>query len=166
MVHFPGIVIRQPQAHDIVDDPIQVSGISTAFEGTIQVRVRDRDGVKISQQFFTVPGGFLLGNFQLTMLINTIPKTTSGTLEVFEMSQADDVGEINKVVIPIVFGRALVDPYNGFSQYQVKRGDTLSSIAKQFYDSSSLYPRIFEANRDLLSSPEKISPGQTLRIPM
>ncbi|MBC7516028.1 MAG: LysM peptidoglycan-binding domain-containing protein [Alkalinema sp. FL-bin-369] len=98
------------------------------------------------------------------MLINSIPKTTLGTLEVFAISPADG-SEINKVIIPIVFGRALVNPYNGFSQHQVKPCDTLSSIAKQFYDNSSLYPRIFEANRDLLSSPEKISPGQTLRIP-
>ena len=53
MVHFPSIVIRQPQpqAQDIVDDPIQISSISTAFEGTIQIRVRDHDGVKIIQQF-------------------------------------------------------------------------------------------------------------------
>ena len=164
MVHFPSIVIRHPQAQDIVDDPIQISGISTAFEGTIQVRVRDRNGVKIVQKIFTVPGGFLWENFQITMPINSIPKTTLGTLEVFAISPADG-SEINKVIIPIVFGRALVNPYNGFSQHQVKPGDTLSSIAKQFYDNSSLYPRIFEANRDLLSSPEKISPGQTLRIP-
>jgi Immunoglobulin-like domain of bacterial spore germination/LysM domain len=164
MVHFPGIVIRQPQAHDIVDDPIQVSGISTAFEGTIQVRVRDRNGVKISQQFFTVPGGSLLGNFQLTMLLKTIPKTTSGTLEVFEGSPKDG-SEIHKVSIPIIFGRALIDPYFGFSQHTVQQGDTLSSIAKTFYGNSSLYPRIFEANRDLLSSPEKIALGQVLRVP-
>ena len=164
MVYFPNIVIRQPQAQDIVDDPIQISGISTAFEGTIQVRVRDRNGVKIAQKFFTVPGGPLWGNFQITMPIKGIPKTTSGTVEVFSVSQADG-SEIGKVVIPIVFGRALIDPYYGFSQYQVKLGDTLSSIAKQHYGNSTLFPRIFEANRDLLSSPEKISPGQTLRIP-
>ena len=51
MVHFPSIVIRQPQAQDIVDDPIQISSISTAFEGTIQIRVRAYNGVKIIQQF-------------------------------------------------------------------------------------------------------------------
>ncbi|MBI4782436.1 MAG: LysM peptidoglycan-binding domain-containing protein [Oscillatoriophycideae cyanobacterium NC_groundwater_1537_Pr4_S-0.65um_50_18] len=99
------------------------------------------------------------------MPISTLPKTTSGTLEVFAVS-AKDGSEINKVVIPIIFGRALIDPYHGFSQYQVKQGDTLSGIAKQFYGNSSFYPRIFEANRDLLTRPELISPGQTLRIPM
>ena len=47
MVHFPSIVIHKPQAQDIVDDPIQISSISTAFEGTIQIRARDHNGVKI-----------------------------------------------------------------------------------------------------------------------
>jgi nucleoid-associated protein YgaU len=164
MVHFPGIVIRQPQAHDIVDDPIQISGISVTFEATLQVRVRDSNGANIAQKFFTAGGASSWANFQITMPIATIPETTSGTLEVFEQS-AEDGSEIKKVVIPIVFGRALIDPYSGFSQYQVKQGDTLSSIAKQFYSSSSLYRRIFEANRDVLSSPEKIAPGQILRIP-
>jgi nucleoid-associated protein YgaU len=163
MVHFPGIVVRQPQAHDIVDDPIKICGIASVFEANLQVRVRDQKGVEIARKFFTA-GGMSWANFQITMPINIIPKTTSGTLEVFENSAADG-SEIKKVIVPIIFGRALVDPYFGFSQYQVKRGDTLSSIAKQFYDNSSFYPRIFEANRDVLSSPENISPGQILRIP-
>jgi Immunoglobulin-like domain of bacterial spore germination len=69
MVSFANIVIRQPQAQDIVDDPIQISGISNLFEGTVQVRVRDRNGVKIAQKFFTIPGGTFFGNFQITMPI-------------------------------------------------------------------------------------------------
>ncbi len=164
MVHFAPIAIRQPQAQDIVDDPIKICGIAVAFEAVFQVRVRDSGGLEIAKKFFTAAGGTHWANFQISMPIGAVPKTTSGTLEVFEIS-ANDGREVNKVIIPIVFGKALVNPYHGFSQYQVKRGDTLSSIAKQFYNNSALYPRIFEANRDLLSSPEKISPGQTLRIP-
>jgi len=166
MVHFDPITIRQPQAHDIIDDPIKICGIAIAFEGTLQVRVRDYNGVEIAKKFFTAAGGSSWANFQIAMPINTIPKTPSGTLEVFEISPKDGSEIQHKVVIPIVFGRALIDPYYGFSQYQVKSGDTLSGIAKQFYRNSSLYPRIFEANRDLLSHPEQISPGQILRIPM
>lgn len=49
--------------------------------------------------------------------------------------------------------------------YTVKKGDTLSAISKQFYGKASLYNRIFEANRPLLSHPDKIYPGQMLRIP-
>ena len=49
--------------------------------------------------------------------------------------------------------------------YTVVKGDTLSKIAKQFYGNANEYPRIFEANRPMLTHPDKIYPGQNLRIP-
>jgi nucleoid-associated protein YgaU len=49
--------------------------------------------------------------------------------------------------------------------YTVKSGDTLSKIAKHFYGDAMKYPVIFEANKPMLSDPDKIYPGQTLRIP-
>lgn len=47
----------------------------------------------------------------------------------------------------------------------VQKGDTLSKIAEQYYGDARLYPKIFEANRDILKDPNKIKPGQKLRIP-
>jgi nucleoid-associated protein YgaU len=49
--------------------------------------------------------------------------------------------------------------------YTVKKGDTLSEIAKELYGKAGEYRRIFEANRDQLSDPDKIRPGQVLKIP-
>jgi len=49
--------------------------------------------------------------------------------------------------------------------YTVKRGDTLSKIAQHFYGDANRYSAIFEANKPMLSDPDKIYPGQTLRIP-
>jgi nucleoid-associated protein YgaU len=49
--------------------------------------------------------------------------------------------------------------------YTVVRGDTLSKIAKEQYGSANKYPQIFEANRPMLTHPDKIYPGQVLRIP-
>jgi len=49
--------------------------------------------------------------------------------------------------------------------YTVKKGDTLSAIAKQHYGSANKYMMVFEANRPMLSHPDKIYPGQVLRIP-
>lgn len=49
--------------------------------------------------------------------------------------------------------------------YTVKSGDTLSKIAKTEYGDAAAYPTIFEANRPLLKDPDKIYPGQVLRIP-
>ena len=49
--------------------------------------------------------------------------------------------------------------------YTVKAGDTLSKIAKHLLGDANAYPAIFDANRDQLSDPDKIQPGQVLKIP-
>lgn len=49
--------------------------------------------------------------------------------------------------------------------YTVQSGDTLSKIAKEMYGNANDYNKIFEANKPLLSDPNKIYPGQVLRIP-
>ena len=49
--------------------------------------------------------------------------------------------------------------------YTVASGNTLSKIAKQFYGDANKYMAIFEANKPMLKSPDRIYPGQNLRIP-
>ena len=49
--------------------------------------------------------------------------------------------------------------------YTVQSGDSLSAIAKRHYGDAMKYPIIFEANKPMLSDPDKIYPGQVLRIP-
>jgi nucleoid-associated protein YgaU len=49
--------------------------------------------------------------------------------------------------------------------YTVKSGDTLSKIAKEFLGDGNAYMDIFNANKDQLSDPDKIKPGQVLKIP-
>lgn len=49
--------------------------------------------------------------------------------------------------------------------HTVKSGDTLSGIAKSYYGNGAAYPKIFDANRDKLSDPNKIRTGQVLVIP-
>lgn len=49
--------------------------------------------------------------------------------------------------------------------YMVKSGDTLSKISKEVYGDANKYNTIFEANKPMLSHPDKIYPGQNLRIP-
>jgi nucleoid-associated protein YgaU len=50
--------------------------------------------------------------------------------------------------------------------YEIVSGDTLSGIAKKFYGKSSEYPRIFDANREVIKDADKIYPGQKIRIPL
>ena len=49
--------------------------------------------------------------------------------------------------------------------YTVKAGDTLSAIAKSQLGDANAYMKIFEANKDQLSDPNKIKPGQVLKLP-
>ena len=49
--------------------------------------------------------------------------------------------------------------------HTVVKGDTLSAIAKKYYGDASKYPEIFAANKPMLKHPDKIYPGQSLRIP-
>jgi hypothetical protein len=53
----------------------------------------------------------------------------------------------------------------GGQTYEVKSGDNLSKISKQFYGDANEYMRIFYANRDKLNDPDKIQVGQKLTIP-
>jgi nucleoid-associated protein YgaU len=58
---------------------------------------------------------------------------------------------------------AVQEPVSTF--HTVERGDTLSKIAKKVYGNAMKYPVIFEANKPMLTHPDKIYPGQVLRIP-
>ncbi len=49
--------------------------------------------------------------------------------------------------------------------YTVNKGDTLSKIAREFYGSANRWHEIYDANRDQISNPDLIQPGQVLKIP-
>ena len=52
-----------------------------------------------------------------------------------------------------------------FETYEVKSGDSLSKIAKRKLGDANAWKKIFEANQDILKDPNKIFPGQKLKIP-
>lgn len=163
--------MRWPQPHDIVDDPIEVSGISRAFEGSISIRVRDANGKQLVEAY--TQGGSMgtFGKYREEITLGRTPETAQGTVEVFEYSARGDMGdgdngEIDKVAVPVVFGRNIMGRESyGFDTYEVKRGDTLSSIAKNDYNEGTTWSQIYEANRFQIDDPNLIFPGQILRIP-
>ncbi len=60
---------------------------------------------------------------------------------------------------------AAVNTNQDFEQYSVGKNDTLQKISKKFYNTTKKWPKIYEANKDILRTPDKLYPGQTLRIP-
>ncbi len=161
---IPFISVRHPRPHDIVDDPVEVAGVGTGFEGTLQARLRDHAGTEIAQKHFQAGGTGIWGNFFFRIDVPGVPDRPRGTLEIYEVS-AEDGSEIDKRIIPIVFGRALVDPFAGFALPEVEPGDTLSALADRFYGDPGKFRIIFAANRNQLDDPDVIVPGQVLRIP-
>jgi nucleoid-associated protein YgaU len=88
--------------------------------------------------------------------------------------QVDDQGTKEKILLCCgnVAGVAAVndlltvaEPTPEAQYHTVVSGDNLSKIAKAFYGDANKYPVIFEANKPMLSHPDKIYPGQLLRIP-
>jgi nucleoid-associated protein YgaU len=53
-----------------------------------------------------------------------------------------------------------------FKTYEIKSGDSLSKIAKREYGNANDWRRIYEANKDTIKDPDKIFPGQTIKIPL
>ena len=165
MPSFAPITVRQPQPYDIVDDPVSICGVGTGVEGVFSARVRDGNGAELALTSIMAGGLGIWGNYHATLALGAIPATTHGTVEVFEFPPSGMGPELNKVAVPVIFGRALIDPYHGFAEYTVVSGDTLSGIALHWYGDANLWPRIFAANTDEIADPDLIFPGQVFRIP-
>ncbi len=81
-------------------------------------------------------------------------------------SALDELVETNLRFVPVVEQPAPEPPPNQqWRTYTIKPGDTLSLVARKMYGQSHLWRIIFEANRDPLSVPGRIHPGQVLKIP-
>lgn len=157
--------IDQPRELDLVGNPILVGGIGTGFEATLQYR--------ISEGHDEVTGHFMVGGgtgehaqFQLQVDVGGAAFTLDRLfVEVFEIS-AEDGSEINKVIVPVIYGPLIVPEYVGYREHVVRPGDTLSAIAKANYGNASLFQRIVRANPTEISDPNLIFPGQVLRVPI
>ncbi|MCF2488984.1 peptidoglycan-binding protein LysM [Dyadobacter sp. CY347] len=109
----------------------------------------------------------------LGLAYNSLTVKTSGdtvTIE-GEVAQQEDAEKIALAVgnvegVEVVDNRLKVaTPAPEATYHTVEKGDTLSKIAKEVYGDMMKYPIIFEANKPMLTHPDKIYPGQVLRIP-
>ena len=79
--------------------------------------------------------------------------------------QKDVVADIKVTGGPANGGRISTPEASSSKTYTVKSGDTLSRIAKDHLGSAADYMKIFNLNKDQLSDPDQIKPGQVLRLP-
>jgi phage tail protein X len=157
--------IQQPRPFDLVGNPLLIAGIGNGFEATVQYRVHEGHDERTG--FFTVGGGTgEHGQFQVSVdLTGAAFMLTRLFVEIFEVS-ARDGDEINKVIVPVIYGPLIVPNYIGYRLYQVRRGDTLSAIAQQHYGDASRVLQIVAANPTIISDPDLIFVGQLLKIPI
>jgi LysM repeat protein len=157
--------IQQPKPFDLVGNPILVGGIGQGFEATLQYRIHDGHDERTG--FFNVGGGTgEHGQFQLAVDVSGAAFQLDRLfVEVFEES-AKDGSEINKVIVPVVFAPRIVSGYIGFRVHVVKRGETLSGIAREHYGDAGRFNDIVRANPLAVADPNRIFPGQELKIPI
>ncbi len=90
---------------------------------------------------------------------NVVDVLTKGlTIKNSKMVAAVDANDADNQLVPEVQEKV--------EFYTIKSGDSLSKIAKTYYGNAMDYPKIFEANREVIEDPDKIYPGQKIRIPM
>jgi hypothetical protein len=157
--------IQQPKPFDLVGNPILIGGIGSGFEATLQYRVHDGHDERTGH--FTVGGGTgEHGQFHLSVDASGAAFQLDRLfVEVFEESAADG-SEINKVIVPVIFGPSSVPGYVGFRLHTVQRGDTLAKIARDHYSDPRRFQDIVRANPLVISDPDRIFPGQVLKIPV
>lgn len=76
---------------------------------------------------------------------------------------AGNVHGVGKVVTDVNISEPLES--DDIEYYVIEKGDTLSAIAKRYYGDAMQYPKIFEANREVIQDPDLIFVGQKIRIP-
>jgi nucleoid-associated protein YgaU len=80
---------------------------------------------------------------------------------------AGNVKGVEKIIADdLTFPEPVEEEKEKFDTYEIVSGDTLGAIAKRFYGKASLYTRIHEANKELIPDPNKIYPGQKIKIPL
>jgi len=158
------IRLDMPRDFDLVASPVLIGGIGTGFEATINYRIHE--GHDEVTGFVTVGGGTgEHAQFQKKVAVGNASFTLDRLfVEVFEVSPKDGK-ELHKVTRQVLLATRMVKGYIGYREHTVRKGETLTKIARKHYGSDDFEP-IFRANRHLLDDPDVIHAGQVLRVPI
>ncbi len=160
------IILQQPQAFDLVDQIILISGIGVASKGVLTVYIGDghyeiKDYIKLSSK--------AMKQFQAKV---KIPEDIKFKLDKIYLVIIDEnIGdnkksESSRVFTHLIYAPNILDNYIGFYLYKVKKGDTLSKLARKYYKNPNSWKIIYRANIDRIVNPNIIYEGEILRIPI
>lgn len=97
------IAVTSPETGGAVSDPLRVEGESTAFEGTVQVAVRDQSAEPVGSGFVTGGANGEMGPFAGEIAID-VGDAAGGTVALYTLSMEDGGGVLAATVLPVVFG--------------------------------------------------------------
>ena len=157
-----GISIRQPLAGDIVGSSIAMAAIGTAFEATYHWRLV-RDGKTLAENFITA--GSMGAMETWVEQLNTAAVKDAGPA-VLELAGDDPSEGEGPDVEPACVTVIVIPGARGYIPYLVQKGDTLTRVLQEHGGD----PKVSNVKNTALASglkdPDKILPGQLLRIPV
>lgn len=165
MAILSNIKVRHPAKNDLVGREFTVTGVGSGFEGTIGIRVLNRNGKVLAESFAQSSGGMAaVGEFSTRLAVPTPPRAgTRLTLQVFGDNPGpgpqpgNDLREVEVVMYPDLHGWLL---------YRVESGDTLTGIVRMARDfGRTTVPQVVAAN-PRITDPDLIKVGWKLRIPL
>ncbi|MCW2742442.1 MAG: LysM peptidoglycan-binding protein [Blastococcus sp.] len=158
------IEVRQPRPHDVIGRTFTIAGFGTGFEATVIWRVLGRNASVLGQGRVQGVGSMgVLHDFGHDVtLTTTSAHAATVTLQVFgdDPSGQHRPGPDLDEVPAVLFGGL-----TGWRLHEVVRGDNLTKIARDHGENTTV-DDVFAANRDILTDPNLIRPGQILRIPL
>lgn len=167
---MPSLIdVRHPAPGDLVGSEFLVVGLGSGFEGDLYYRVLGTGEATLTSGRMR-GGAYSMREFHTTIELDPAAVDgAEGTLEVFWRTPASpqedpDGPEKDTVRVPITFAFTYLPEFAGVHRYVVQEGDTLTSIARDYSPEVSA-EHIFASNRDVLTDPDEIEPGQVLRVP-
>ena len=106
-----------------------------------------------------------LSNLEVTYSAAKGAVTLAGNAPSQEASEKASLAAGNVANVTQVDNKLVAPAADPAQYHDVVKGDTLSAISKKYYGDANKYNVIFEANKPMLTNPDKIYPGQKLRIP-
>ncbi|SDF36806.1 LysM domain-containing protein [Lentzea fradiae] len=159
------IEVQQPKPLGLVGSTVLIAGTAGgAFEAAFSYRVHEGHD-EVVGGFTAGDGAGGHGQFQVEVDVSGAAFALDRLfVEVFWRSPKDGE-ELDKVIVPVVYGPRIVPGYRVYQEYQIKPGDTLWGVATQFYGAGNLYTRLVRANPHVITDPNVVRPGDVIRIP-
>jgi hypothetical protein len=159
------IEVRQPRPNDVIGRTFTIAGFGSGFEATVLWRLIEPDGDVLGEgRVDGVGSNGIIDDFgdDVSLPAGVNQRGSHVLLQVFgdDPSGQNPPGpDLNQIPVTLFTG------LQGWKLYEVVRGDTLTAIARDEGQNTRV-DDVFQANRDIVMDPDRIFPGQVLRIPL